>query len=590
MLIERRFQRSRSEILMSQSPPSAQYTHGVTPARCSTLPRGTRRDPTARDASPTPSARSLTLAPRSPRLSSVKFGSSPSDMCRLGDSREAPGKIQKQTRSDAYFLPWQRSRSSVFGVPLVVRVRGAGTGRALYARLWRQLARLLSARAPPAAGHNHATDCDDSLGYEFPFRVRLVRRGAAWCARCAWPRLCRGCALPSDDTPLDHCGKRRRSKRPSVTPAAIDADVPNTNSPVAKNKLNRHATTRLSDDMSGECESGEVGARELGALLAGSRRGDIMLAIDWDPTALHLRYQSTREKAWVEHESVARCRAEAGRAIDLASCLRAFTSCERLEQRYHCAHCRSAQPATKKLQIWRLPPILIVHLKRFQYVNNKWIKSQKVVNFPFQDFDPTAYLASVPQETILRHTEILNSKHRSSVFVDDTISESDSENEESNVQQKVQRPKVERKRRSSVETKGRERLESTSLVTTPVTDDNLIDYHGHHLVAEQDPFELKYRLYAVVSHSGQMSGGHYVAYARNPSGAWLCYNDSSCRELPPAPAPPIDPASAYLLFYERQGLDYDRYLPDITGKEPVVRDAEVLDPDENDLKKMCSIM
>ncbi|KAF9417462.1 hypothetical protein HW555_005465 [Spodoptera exigua] len=512
-----------------KSPPSAQYTHGVTPARCSTLPRGTRRDPTARDASPTPSARSLTLAPRSPRLSSVKFGSSPSDMCRLGDSREAPGKIQ-------YLV----------------------------------------------AVH--------SLGYEFPFRVRLVRRGAAWCARCAWPRLCRGCALPSDDTPLDHCGKRRRSKRPSVTPAAIDTDVPNTNSPVAKNKLNRHATTRLSDDMSGECESGEVGARELGALLAGSRRGDIMLAIDWDPTALHLRYQSTREKAWVEHESVGRCRAEAGRAIDLASCLRAFTSCERLEQRYHCAHCRSAQPATKKLQIWRLPPILIVHLKRFQYVNNKWIKSQKVVNFPFQDFDPTAYLASVPQETILRHTEILNSKRRSSVFVDDTISESDSENEESNVQQKVQRPKVERKRRSSVETKGRERLESTSLVTTPVTDDNLIDYHGHHLVAEQDPFELKYRLYAVVSHSGQMSGGHYVAYARNPSGAWLCYNDSSCRELPPAPAPPIDPASAYLLFYERQGLDYDRYLPDITGKEPVVRDAEVLDPDENDLKKMCSIM
>lgn len=200
----------------------------------------------------------------------------------------------------------------------------------------------------------------------------------------------------------------------------------------------------------------------------------------------------------------------------------------------------------------------VVHLKRFQYVNNKWIKSQKVVNFPFQDFDPTAYLASVPQETILRHTEILNSKRRSSVFVDDTISESDSEDDESNVQQKVQRPKVERKRRSSVEVKGRERLESTSLVTTPVTDDNLMDYHGHHLLPEQDPFDLKYRLYAVVSHSGQMSGGHYVAYCRNPSGAWLCYNDSSCRELPAAPAPPIDPAAAYLLFYERQGLDYER--------------------------------
>lgn len=61
----------------------------------------------------------------------------------------------------------------------------------------------------------------------------------------------------------------------------------------------------------------------------------------------------------------------------------------------------------KKLQIWKLPPILIIHLKRFNFVNNKWVKSQKVVNFPFKNFDPTPYLASVPQETILRHKELI---------------------------------------------------------------------------------------------------------------------------------------------------------------------------------------
>lgn len=48
-----------------------------------------------------------------------------------------------------------------------------------------------------------------------------------------------------------------------------------------------------------------------------------------------------------------------------------------------------------------------MHLKRFNYVNNKWVKSQKVVNFPYENFDPTSYLASVPQETILRHKELL---------------------------------------------------------------------------------------------------------------------------------------------------------------------------------------
>lgn len=63
-------------------------------------------------------------------------------------------------------------------------------------------------------------------------------------------------------------------------------------------------------------------------------------------------------------------------------------------------------------------------------MNNKWIKSQKVVNFPFQDFDPTDYLASVPRETILRHREISNLKRRSSVFVDEPITESESEDDD----------------------------------------------------------------------------------------------------------------------------------------------------------------
>ena len=40
------------------------------------------------------------------------------------------------------------------------------------------------------------------------------------------------------------------------------------------------------------------------------------------------------------------------------------------------------QEARLKLQIWRLPPILIVQLKRFHYLNGKWIKSHKVSSSP----------------------------------------------------------------------------------------------------------------------------------------------------------------------------------------------------------------
>lgn len=250
-------------------------------------------------------------------------------------------------------------------------------------------------------------------------------------------------------------------------------------------------------------------------------------------------------------------------------CLRAFTSEEKLEEDYHCSHCKSKQPATKKLQIWKLPPILIVHLKRFNFVNNKWVKSQKVVNFPFKDFDPTPYLASLPQETILRHKELIehgntavltngfSSNSNSSIDNDsstgemtpehsimsdsikevdtiDTESASNTKNEhhpeempdvkhsshgtgklvngphgftKANINNKTEsssvgsKPSVHSsKRNNAINTadKMRKRLVSTSLTKSPVIDGAFVDYHEHNLDEDQDPFDLKYKLYAVV--------------------------------------------------------------------------------------------
>ena len=72
---------------------------------------------------------------------------------------------------------------------------------------------------------------DDSLGYEYPFVLKVVQRGGSWCAWCPWHRFCRGCALP--------------------------------------------------------CSAKEF------------KFGASYLAIDWDQTALHLRYLANQEKASV---------------------------------------------------------------------------------------------------------------------------------------------------------------------------------------------------------------------------------------------------------------------------------------------------
>lgn len=171
-------------------------------------------------------------------------------------------------------------------------------------------------------------------------------------------------------------------------------------------------------------------------------------------------------------------------------------------------------------------------------MNSKWVKTQKVVNFPFKNFDPTAYLASVPQETILRHKQLLEKRTNlqndlesscESSF-DNKIVEENGDDEEI-IEQLVDVDTEKRVRRKSTTGRVRQRLESTSLTKTPINDKDLKDYHQHKLLKGQDPFDLKYQLYAVVSHSGLLNGGHYISYACNPNGNWYCYNDSSCREV-----------------------------------------------------------
>lgn len=398
---------------------------------------------------------------------------------------------RKTLRQETYFLHQQRSKPSLFGMPMLLACnQSTTTGQDLYEDAWTQVARLLSP-APPLSETgkllNHATDCDDSLGYEFPFSLKAVLPGGQICALCHWTNFCRGCAIPC-------C-----------------------------------PDTKLAD-------------------LSAAPLEQLQIAIDWDPTALHLRYQSGREKEFLLDESLFEARRLHTEPIDLDHCLRAFTQEERLEAKYHCGGCKSKQPATKKLQIWRLPPILIIHLKRFDRATcmDKWVKTHKVVNFPFDGFDPTAYLAAVPQQTILRHRQLQLSSSSSN--------DSNVAHGQLDAQQVVQLSKK----------NARERLESTSLQRTPIQDEHLHDFHQHHLLPGQDAFDLRYKLYAVVSHSGMMTGGHYVSYAHNPNGHWYCYNDSACREVAlDHLQSSIDPSAAYLLFYERKALDYRPYLPDL---------------------------
>lgn len=160
---------------------------------------------------------------------------------------------RKCVRQETYFLSQHKSKPSLFGVPLLLGCDGTSSCQSLYETVWGQVTRLLSP-LPQSDQTNHATDwyetddsnsnlvtrfllfacSDDSLGYEFPFTLKAVLQGGQICALCHWTQFCRGCRIPcSGQLLFDFCN----------------------------------------------------GGQNI-----------MCVAIDWDPTALHLRYQSCREK------------------------------------------------------------------------------------------------------------------------------------------------------------------------------------------------------------------------------------------------------------------------------------------------------
>ncbi|XP_063059044.1 ubiquitin carboxyl-terminal hydrolase 32-like [Engraulis encrasicolus] len=487
---------------------------------------------------------------------------------------------RKMMRAELYFLSSQKNRPSLFGMPLIVPCMVHTRARDLYDAVWTQVSRLASP-LPPQEASNHAQDCDDSMGYQYPFTLRVVQKDGNSCAWCPWYRFCRGCAIECSDEP---------------------------------------ATV-----------------------------GNAYIAVDWDPTALHLRYQTSQERMVEEHMSVELSRRAQAEPISLDSCLRAFTSEEELgeDELYYCSKCKTHRLATKKLDLWRLPPILIVHLKRFQFVNGRWIKSQKIVKFPRENFDPSAFLT--PREADhggssdeLRDLGVGVTKScsgdgtntgelKESPGLAHTPSGPLSSRDSSpcgspkrdgrrygrifppqldvRLQLSLSKESLDSGRESPMETEpssvdgegggvgcldsalgedtGSRDCDNTTSVSelesNGCTEDSMDLEASTHDQRDRGCLDPMYDLYAISCHSGILGGGHYVTYAKNPNQKWYCYNDSSCKE---ASSEELDQDSAYILFYEQQGLDTSIFMPKTEGKK--MADTSSMDEDfEMDYKKYC---
>eukprot|EP01090_Pellita_catalonica_P015874 TRINITY_DN438_c0_g2_i3.p1 TRINITY_DN438_c0_g2~~TRINITY_DN438_c0_g2_i3.p1 ORF type:complete len:330 (-),score=87.83 TRINITY_DN438_c0_g2_i3:36-1025(-) len=94
---------------------------------------------------------------------------------------------------------------------------------------------------------------------------------------------------------------------------------------------------------------------------------------------------------------------EPAEKISLETCLDMFTKEETLgaEDPWYCNKCKKHQQATKQFHLWKLPKILIVHLKRFSY-RNRYArdKLECFVDYPLTNFDIGKYVLGEQSTTL----------------------------------------------------------------------------------------------------------------------------------------------------------------------------------------------
>uniref|UniRef100_A0A7N0T7J2 Ubiquitin carboxyl-terminal hydrolase n=1 Tax=Kalanchoe fedtschenkoi TaxID=63787 RepID=A0A7N0T7J2_KALFE len=83
-------------------------------------------------------------------------------------------------------------------------------------------------------------------------------------------------------------------------------------------------------------------------------------------------------------------------SLTLFSCLEAFLKEEPLgpDDMWYCPGCKEHRQATKKLDLWRLPDIIVFHLKRFSYSRYWKNKLDSFVDFPIHKLNLSKYVKS----------------------------------------------------------------------------------------------------------------------------------------------------------------------------------------------------
>ncbi|XP_071188970.1 ubiquitin carboxyl-terminal hydrolase 15-like isoform X4 [Salvelinus alpinus] len=135
------------------------------------------------------------------------------------------------------------------------------------------------------------------------------------------------------------------------------------------------------------------------------------LSLDWEPEVKKKHFHEGITEDFEKHESM-EYTPQKKAFFKLKDCIELFTTKEKLgaEDPWYCPNCKEHQQATKKLDLWSLPPVLVVHLKRFSYSRYMRDKLDSLVDFPLGDMEMSEFLID-PNAGPCRYDLIAVSNH-----------------------------------------------------------------------------------------------------------------------------------------------------------------------------------
>jgi ubiquitin carboxyl-terminal hydrolase 4/11/15 len=160
------------------------------------------------------------------------------------------------------------------------------------------------------------------------YKILTLQSDGRNCLKCGYSKDCAGCVLPADDVPVDN-GDGRESKA--------------------------------------------------------------SFAIQWQGD-LSTSYKLECEKEGRDKSADASLTTKEER-VDISDCIKAFTHEETLSEQdpWYCSECKEFRQARKKFDLWKLPNILIIHLKRFSYTRMWRDKISTLVDFPLSGLDMSSF-------------------------------------------------------------------------------------------------------------------------------------------------------------------------------------------------------